>query len=162
MWNKAEKLARDIGVMLKRKKATLAIAESCTGGLISHWITQISGSSEYFLFSAVTYSNAAKIRVLGVSEESLLRLGAVHEEIAKQMAEGVRKVAEADYAISTSGIAGPDGGTPEKPVGTVCIGIATPEYSEGIRYCFSSDNRSTNKEMFALTALEVLYGKLNV
>jgi nicotinamide-nucleotide amidase len=156
----AENLAGEIGRLLKEKKATLSIAESCTGGLISHRITQIAGSSEYFLFSAVTYSNASKIKVLGVPPESLERFGAVHEEVAKQMAEGVRQVAGADYAISTSGIAGPDGGTPEKPVGTVCIGIATPHGAEGLRFCFPSESREINKERFAIAALEVLYNIL--
>ncbi len=155
-----EKLAQDVGRLLKEKKATLAIAESCTGGLISHCITQIAGSSEYFLFSATTYSNASKISVLGVSEESLRQFGAVHEEIVRQMADGVKRVAGADYAISTSGIAGPEGGSPEKPVGTVCIGISTPHGTDGFRYCFSNNSRERNKEVFALTALETLYQSL--
>ncbi|NJL60411.1 MAG: CinA family protein [Desulfobacteraceae bacterium] len=136
------------------------MAESCTGGLISHYITQIAGSSEYFLFSGITYSNTSKIKVLGVSEESLKQLGAVHEEIAKQMADGVKRVAGADYAISTSGIAGPDGGTPEKPVGTVCIGISTPHATDGFRYCFPNNSREHNKEIFAITALNVLHQSL--
>ncbi len=150
-----------VGRVLKEKKATLAVAESCTGGLISHLLTQVPGSSDYFLFGAITYSNASKMKVLGVLPETLKNYGAVHEQTAKEMAEGVRQLAGSTYAISTSGIAGPDGGTPEKPVGTVCIGIATPQSSQGYRFCFPSDTREANKRVFAIAALELLYKELS-
>lgn len=149
-----------VGQLLKEKHASMAVAESCTGGLISHLLTQIPGSSDYFLFGAITYSNASKIRVLGVLPETLKNYGAVHEHTAKEMAQGVRQLAESTYAVSTSGIAGPDGGTPEKPVGTVCIGIATPKGSQGYRFCFPSDTREANKRIFAIAALELLYKEL--
>jgi len=149
-----------VGRLLRKQKATLGVAESCTGGLISHWLTEVPGSSDYFLFSAVTYSNEAKIRVLGVEEESLLKFGAVHEEIVRQMAHGVRRVSGAAYGLATSGIAGPDGGTDEKPVGTVCIGLATPEKVEARRLFFPFGDRTRKKQMFAMTALNLLRREL--
>ncbi|MBC8392450.1 MAG: competence/damage-inducible protein A [Deltaproteobacteria bacterium] len=149
-----------IGRLIKEKKATLAIGESCTGGLISHWLTNVSGSSDYFLFSGVAYSNEAKINVLGVSRETLERYGAVHEETVKEMAEGARRVSGATYGIATSGIAGPDGGTEDKPVGTVCIGVASPMGVEGRRFFFPFGERTRNKQIFAMTALDLLRREL--
>ena len=148
------------GSLLRREKATIAVAESCTGGLISHLLTNVPGSSDYFLFSGVTYSNKAKIKVLGVSEATLKKYGAVHEETAKEMADGVRHIAGATYGISTSGIAGPGGGTNEKPVGTVCIGIATADSVEAYRLNFQFNERLRNKMIFAITALDLLRQKL--
>ncbi|UCD33704.1 MAG: competence/damage-inducible protein A [Desulfobacterales bacterium] len=145
-----------IGKLLARKKATLAVAESCTGGLISHWLTNIPGSSDFFLFAGVTYSNNAKMDVIGVSSEILNQYGAVHEETAKQMATGVKRVSGATYGLSTSGIAGPSGGTEDKPVGTVCIGLATPYAVKGFRFFFPFNRRSRNKKIFAMTALDLL------
>ena len=149
-----------VGKMLQSRKATLSVAESCTGGLISSRLTDVAGSSDYFLFSGVTYANEAKINVLGVSPETLEKQGAVSEETAKQMASGARKIANATYGISTTGIAGPDGGTPEKPVGTVCIGLATPDKVEGYRFHFSFQDRSRNKFMFATKAMDLLRREL--
>jgi nicotinamide-nucleotide amidase len=145
-----------IGALLRNKHASLAIAESCTGGLISHRFTDVPGSSDYFLFSGVTYSNDAKQKVLGVSAETLNRYGAVHEQTAKEMAEGARKICGATYGLSTSGIAGPDGGTPDKPVGTVCIGLAAPEQVVGQRFTFLNLNRQMSKEIFSMTAMDLL------
>jgi len=150
----------EVGDMLRQQNATLAVAESCTGGLIADWITNVAGSSDYFLFSGVTYSNEAKMKVLGVSPETLARCGAVHEKTAEEMAEGARRISGATYGLSTSGIAGPDGGTPEKPVGTVCIGLATPEGSEAKQYHFHHPERLRNKTIFAITALNMLRRKL--
>jgi nicotinamide-nucleotide amidase len=149
-----------VGSLLRREKVTIAVAESCTGGLISHLLTNMPGSSDYFLFSGVTYSNKAKIKVLGVSEATLKKYGAVHEETAKEMADGVRRIAGATYGISTSGIAGPGGGTNEKPVGTVCIGIATADSVEAYRLNFQFNERLRNKMIFAITALDLLRQKL--
>ena len=150
------------GSFLCREKATIAVAESCTGGLISHLLTNVPGSSDYFLFSGVTYSNKAKIKILGVAEATLQKYGAVHEETAKEMADGVRRVAGATYGISTTGIAGPGGGTGEKPVGTVCIGIAAPDFVEGYRFNFQFNERLRNKKKFAITALDLLRRKFLV
>ncbi len=149
-----------VGRLLSGKKATLAVAESCTGGLISHMLTNVAGSSDYFLFSGVTYSNEAKEKVLGVSSDLLERYGAVHEKTAKEMAKGVRRIADSDYGISTSGIAGPDGGTDDKPVGTVCIGLATRRSAKGFRFFFPFNSRSRNKKIFAMKALDILRREL--
>lgn len=149
-----------VGSLLRQKNATIAVAESCTGGLISDWLTNIPGSSDYFLFSGVTYSNEAKIKVLGVSSATLNRYGAVHEETAKEMAEGARRVAGATYGLATSGIAGPGGGTKDKPVGTVCIGLATPDAAYGYRFNFRFAKRLMNKRIFAIKALDVLRQEL--
>ncbi len=153
-------LSSIIGRLLRERQATLAVAESCTGGLIGSLLTDTAGSSDYFLYSAVTYANAAKIAVLGVDEDTIAQHGAVDEQVVRQMAEGARRVAGATYAIATSGIAGPDGGSEEKPVGTVCIGLATPERSAGYRFHFGYGNRRMKKMMFATTALDMLRREL--
>ena len=150
----------EVGDLLRQKQATIAVAESCTGGLISDWLTNVSGSSDYFLFSGTTYSNEAKIKILGVSADTIAQFGAVHEETAKEMAEGARRVVGATYGISTSGVAGPTGGTPEKPVGTVCIGLATPDTVNGVRYQFPYKERLRNKKIFAMTTLNILRKEL--
>ena len=151
-----------VGRLLFEKRATVAVAESCTGGLISHMLTNVPGSSNYFLFSGVTYSNHAKISVLGVSPKIIERFGAVHEETAKEMAAGVRRIAGSDYGIATSGIAGPDGGTPEKPVGLVCIGLADGKSVKGFRFVYPFYDRSRNKLVFAFKALDLLRRELIV
>ena len=121
-----EKMEEVVGKMLVERGETLSVAESCTGGLIGHRLTEVSGSSGYFLEGAITYSNAAKIRTLGISGDLIEKYGAVSAEVAESMANGMRTRAETDYAISVTGIAGPTGGTEDKPVGTVFIG-----YSDG-------------------------------
>jgi nicotinamide-nucleotide amidase len=155
-----ESMQTVIGHMLLKQSATISLAESCTGGLIANWLTHVAGSSSYFLFSGVTYSNQAKIDVLGVDPKALEEHGAVHEEIARQMAEGARKVAGATYGLSTSGIAGPDGGSEDKPVGTVCIGFAAPGRSYGRRLFFPFGKRLMNKKIFAMAALDILRKEL--
>jgi nicotinamide-nucleotide amidase len=145
-----------VGRFLLRRNETLAVAESCTGGLISHLLTNVPGSSNYFIFSGVTYSNEAKQKVLGVSSDVLEHYGAVHEKTAKEMAAGVRRIAESDYGLATSGIAGPDGGSDEKPVGTVCIGLATRQSALGFRFFFPFNSRWRNKKIFAVKALDIL------
>ena len=153
-------MERVVGDLLVGKKATIAVAESCTGGLISHLFTNVPGSSNFFLFSGVTYSNKSKIKVLGVSPSTLEKYGAVHEETAKEMAKGAQRISGATYSLSTTGIAGPDGGTESKPVGTVCIGLATPDTVFAHRFNFSSFSRLMNKKIFAMTALDLLRRKL--
>jgi len=146
-----------VGELLKNRNETIALAESCTGGLVSHWLTNVAGSSHYFLYSGVVYSNKAKINVLGVSSETINAYGAVHEETVKEMASRAREISGATYGLSTSGIAGPDGGTDEKPVGTVCIGLATKNDVKGYRFNFTyGGRRDMNKRIFAMTALEML------
>jgi nicotinamide-nucleotide amidase len=155
-----EPMQQVVGDLLRKNSATLAVAESCTGGRIANWLTDISGSSDYFLFAGVTYSNDAKVKVLGVSSEILQTYGAVHAETAKAMAEGAKRISGADYAISTTGIAGPSGGTEDKPVGTVCIGLATPYAVTGRRLYFPFGRRSMNKSIFAMAALDILRREL--
>jgi nicotinamide-nucleotide amidase len=113
--------------LLSNKHLTIATAESCTGGLIANKITDVPGSSNYFIKGYVTYSNESKIKDLGVKESTIKKYGAVSKETALEMALGVRKKAHTNIAISTTGIAGPTGGTKEKPVGLVWFGLATPE-----------------------------------
>ncbi len=153
-------IEKTVGLLLREKQATLALAESCTGGLIADLLTNVSGSSDYFVFSGVTYSNQAKIDILKVSKETLMTRGAVHEETAKEMARGAREVAAATYGLSTSGIAGPTGGTAQKPVGTVCIGLATPHSNVAYRFHFWFADRALHKQMFAGAALDVLRREL--
>jgi len=149
-------IAQEVGHLLAREKKTLAIAESCTGGLISNMVTDVAGSSDYFLFSGITYSNDAKMNILNVKRETIVEWGAVHEKTALEMAQGARLKACADFAISTTGIAGPGGGTKEKPVGMVCIGLAGPGVSMAKTYNFSFGDRGRNKKIFAMMALELL------
>ncbi len=149
-------LAETVGDLLKVDRATLAVAESCTGGLISHWLTDVAGSSDYFLFSGVTYANRAKTNILNVPEEIIEKHGAVHEETVKAMALGARDAVGATYGLATSGIAGPSGGTEEKPVGTVCIGVAGPDGVYAKRRLFTFGGRLMNKQMFAAAALDLL------
>jgi len=149
-----------VGALLLKKNATLAVAESCTGGLIANLMTDVPGSSGYFLFSAVTYANQAKMKILGVQAETLHRHGAVSEPTASAMARGAKNIMDATYGLSTSGIAGPGGGTAEKPVGTVCIGLATPLSISSQRFNFGSYNRQINKHIFAMTALDLLRKEL--
>jgi len=149
-------LAEEVGHLLRDQNATLALAESCTGGLVANWITNTAGSSDYFLFSAVTYHNAAKVKVLGVSEHTLQEKGAVDEETARQMAEGTRRLGGATYGLAITGIAGPGGGSDEKPVGTVCLALATSEQTTSRRFCFSFGQRLMSKRLFAMAALDML------
>ena len=151
-----ETMGEVVGALLRQQNKTLAIAESCTGGLISDMITNVAGSSDYFLFAGTTYANQAKEEIIGVSPSTLATYGAVHEQTAKEMADGVKRISGASYGLSTSGIAGPEGGTDEKPVGTVCIGLATPRASVGHRFTFLNYNRLRNKQIFAMTALDLL------
>jgi len=116
-----------VGQLLKNELLTIATAESCTGGLLGAALTQEPGSSGFYLGGVVSYSNALKQGLIGVSKESLDKYGAVSEEVAKEMAEGIRLKAGSDLALSTTGIAGPDGGSDEKPIGLVYVGLATPE-----------------------------------
>jgi nicotinamide-nucleotide amidase len=149
-----------VGHLLKKKQATLALAESCTGGLIADMLTNVSGSSDYFVFSGITYSNQTKIDILKVSKETIIAHGAVHAETVMEMARGARNISGATYGLATSGIAGPTGGSAEKPVGTVCIGLATPDGTAGHRFHFWFGSRTMNKQVFAVAALEVLRREL--
>jgi len=144
-----------VGQLLMVKGQSLATAESCTGGYIAHLITSIAGSSSYFKGSIVAYSNEAKENILYVKEDSLVAHGAVSQQVVLEMALGARDRFRTDYSIATSGIAGPTGGTQEKPVGTVWIAIATPERVFAKQYLFG-DHRERNIRRTALQALNLL------
>jgi nicotinamide-nucleotide amidase len=123
-----------VGELLKNRGLTIGLAESCTGGLIGHRLTDVAGSSAYLKGDVVAYSNEVKERQLGVHPETLRQHGAVSEETAIEMAVGVRRLLGADVGIAVTGIAGPDGGTPDKPVGTVCLALAAADASYKRRY----------------------------
>lgn len=144
-----------VGEKLREKGATLATAESCTGGYVAHQITSVSGSSNYYEGSVIAYSYEVKSKVLGVSKETLLMEGAVSEMVVVQMAQGVREHLDADYSIALSGIAGPDGGTDEKPVGTVWIAVAGPDQVIAKRFRFSN-NRERNIHLSSLFGMDML------
>jgi nicotinamide-nucleotide amidase len=158
-----ESLAIELGAVLKRIGKKVAFAESCTGGAVCHIITNVPGSSEYFLGGVVAYSDHSKVKLLGVSEDTLKKHGAVSAETVSEMAAGVREYFESDIGISISGIAGPGGGSPEKPVGTVYVGIDDGEENKQYHYTFQGDRLFIKRETL-LTALELIierYGSEN-
>ena len=148
-----------IGSILKTAGKTVSAAESCTGGTIAALLTSVAGSSEYFLGSVTSYANSVKTGVLGVDPEIIASHGAVSSECVAAMAEGVRKLTGSDYSVATSGIAGPGGGSEEKPVGTVWIGVSSHMGTETFRMVFKGD-RKRNIERFAANALNKLREKL--
>ncbi|WP_064196436.1 MULTISPECIES: competence/damage-inducible protein A [Emticicia] len=149
-----------IGKELKKQGLTVSAAESCTGGYISHMFTKVAGSSAYFMGSVVSYDNSVKINVLGVNAETIAQHGAVSEETVTQMAEGARKLMKTDFAIATSGIAGPDGGTPEKPVGTLWIACAM-EGRTIAKKVQMANQRDTNIQYGSVVALNLLRKMMN-
>ena len=145
--------------LLTERGLTLATAESCTGGAIASRFTAMAGASAYFLLGAVTYSNEAKRDVLGVNYDDIMRFGAVSETVARQMAEGARRVSGADYAVATTGIAGPTGGTAEKPVGTVWFAVATPTRTVSMMRDSGTDRGQVINRASAY-AISMLYDEL--
>lgn len=154
-------IAEAVGEQLKSKNATLGVAESCTGGNIAHMITLIPGSSAFFLGGVVSYSNDSKMNVLKVKQETLTNFGAVSEQTVKQMAEGVRITMGSTYGIATSGIAGPDGGTEDKPVGTVWIAVTDGKITEA-RLLKLGKQREVNIEYSSVAALNLLRRFINL
>jgi PncC family amidohydrolase len=146
----------EIGKLLRKHGQTLASAESCTGGLIAHRITNVPGSSDYFLGGVVAYANQVKVGLLNVSPQTLAEHGAVSREAVLEIARGVRWLLNADLAVSASGVAGPGGGTPEKPVGTVWIGLAAPDGEWARPFRFPGD-REQNKALSAEAALDLVF-----
>lgn len=156
---KDDTLESAVGDLLKAYGKTLSTAESCTGGMISSLITSVPGSSEYFLGSVTSYANGVKENVLGVPAEIIAEHGAVSSECVAAMAEGVRRITSSDYSVATSGIAGPGGGSEEKPVGTVWVGVSSDNGTETFRLKFNSD-RKRNIERFSSSALHILLNKI--
>jgi PncC family amidohydrolase len=148
-------ISQVVGELLKSKNAMVSVAESCTGGMISHEITSVPGSSEWFKGSVVAYSNEIKENILQVDAQSLIKHGAVSEQVVRQMVEGVRKLMGTEYGIATSGIAGPTGGTPDKPVGMVWIAVANSVETVAGVYNYAN-NRERNIIRASLTALDML------
>ncbi len=146
-----DKAARELLSYLREKGLTFAAAESCTGGMIGETVTALPGASEVFLGGVISYANSVKENVLGVSPETLASCGAVSRETAREMAEGVRRLTGADIAVSVTGIAGPGGGSPEKPVGTVCFGVADKNGTEAQRIQFDP---SLTREEIRFAAVE--------
>lgn len=148
-------LEERVGLRLAELGVTMATAESCCGGLISHRITNVSGSSAYFAGGVVSYSNEAKVKMLDVEKSSLEKYGAVSDIVAIEMAQGARRAFLADFAVSVTGIAGPTGGSEDKPVGLVYVGVASPT---GIRVerCVFEGSRDEVKAQTADRALELL------
>jgi len=150
-----EGVLREVSALLKKKELSLATAESCTGGMLANLLTNISGSSTYFDRGVVSYSNRSKMELLGVKRESLEKWGAVSPQIAMEMAVGIKERAGVDMGISTTGVAGPTGGSKEKPVGLVFIGCAT---KNGVvtKRCRWMKDRLGNKAESCRAALELI------
>ena len=155
-----ENLAVEVGNLLKNHHLTFCAAESCTGGLLLSTLTDISGSSEYVLGGVVAYSYEAKQHLIHVQEITLLQYGAVSEQTAREMVLGVRDVFKADVAVSITGIAGPGGGMPEKPVGLTYIGVATVNTIQVGRYIWNG-SRVENKQQSVAQALRMVVEILN-
>jgi len=154
-----ESLAPIVGRLLLAKKQTLATAESCTGGMIGQWLTAIPGSSAWYQGGVISYANRVKEEVLAVPAAMLAAHGAVSAEVAKAMAMGARRLCHADLALAVTGIAGPDGGSAEKPVGTVYIALASGQGARAERFLFAGD-RQRIREMSVQTALNMVRQEL--
>ncbi len=152
---RGKRLEEDIGILLRQRKATLSVAESCTGGLIAHRITNVSGSSDYFTMGIVSYSNRCKAELLGVPESDIKRYGAVSHRVAQKMAQGVRLRAQTDVGLATTGIAGPLGGSRKTPVGSVFIGLDHRGGTQVRKFRFDGTRREI-KEKASQKSLEIL------
>ena len=148
-------LEQEVGNLLRQKGLTLGVIESATGGLISHRITNVPGSSDYYKGSVTAYSNEVKIKIVGVKEETINQYGAVSYQVAEEMAQGGRKILAADICLADTGIAGPAGATPEKPVGLFYIGLSHQSGTYSQKHNFPG-NREQNKRNAAETALDWL------
>jgi PncC family amidohydrolase len=157
-------LEERIGPLLRERKLRLALAESCTGGLVGHRLTNVPGSSDYYMGSVTAYANEAKMKLLGVQMDTLLEHGAVSAQTVREMARGVREALGASIGISVSGIAGPGGGSPEKPVGLVWFGLSAADGDWAFEEHFDGDRLSIKAQAadYALQlGLEYLEGRLS-
>ena len=162
MITKLDKIAKDVVQLLQSIGCTLSTAESCTGGLISGAVTAVPGSSSVFGYGACTYANEAKIKLLGVKAETLEKYGAVSEQTALEMAMGIRTLSGSDYSVVTTGIAGPDGGTPEKPVGTVWIGFSSEKKTFAVKFLFDGKGFPEETDKRSAIRLEAVYEALTL
>ena len=151
-----ENMEQAVVQQLKEKGLKVATAESCTGGLISKRITEIPGASDVFECGVCSYANRIKHELLGVSERTLEQFGAVSEQTAKEMAEGIRRLSGADIGVSVTGIAGPGGGTPEKPVGLVYLGVSSERYSKVVRYLSGSRKAGSREHIRYIASQQAL------
>jgi PncC family amidohydrolase len=149
----------EVGILLSKHRLTIGIAESATGGLLSHLMTNVPGSSDYFIGSVVAYANEAKISILGVKENTIKQYGAVSRQTAEEMATGVKGLMNVDIALATTGIAGPSGAMPGKPVGLVYIALASEKGTKVREFTFQGD-RWQNKMAFSEAALGMLKEEL--
>ena len=161
MSNDISPLVLKIAAALEKSHQSLALAESCTGGLVSTVITRQAGVSSFFKGSVISYANSAKAELLGVPEHLLNVMGAVSEPVAKYMARGVRKQFGSDWAVSITGIAGPGGGQPDKPVGTVCFAVVGPGIEVFCRQQFENNGREFIQKASAEFALEYLWTQIH-
>ncbi len=162
MVTKLDKITENVVQLLEGIDCTVSTAESCTGGLLSGMITSVSGASSVFGYGACTYANEAKMKLLCVKEETLEKYGAVSIETAKEMAEGIRALSGSDYGVSTTGIAGPTGGTEDKPVGTVCIGISSESSTYAERFVFDGEMFREAGDKRTAIRLEAVYTVLTL
>jgi len=152
-------LARRVGAACRDRGVRLGTAESCTGGLVAHLITEIPGSSDYFVGALVTYANEIKVGLAGVPGDVLDAHGAVSAQVARAMADGARHRLGADIAVAVTGVAGPDGGTPAKPVGLTYVAVADEDGDDVRRFVWDSD-RTGNKRLSAAAALDLVHARL--
>jgi PncC family amidohydrolase len=152
---KGRDLVGALGDLLRAQRLTLSLAESCTGGLVGHLMTEAPGSSDYLLGGVIAYHDGVKVSLLGVSKDTLVMHGAVSDRAAREMAEGVRAVLAADIGLSVTGIAGPGGGSADKPVGLVFVALAAPTGTWSVRHVWDGE-RSDNKARSAAAALDLL------
>lgn len=162
MVTKLDKITENVVQLLEGINCTVATAESCTGGLLSGTIVSVSGASSVFGYGACTYANEAKVKLLSVKAETLEEYGAVSCETAREMAEGIRKLSGSDYGVSTTGIAGPSGGTADKPVGTVCIGISSEKGTYAQRFVFDGEMFREAGDKRTAIRLEAVYTALTL
>ncbi len=160
MVTKLDKITENVVQLLESITCTVSTAESCTGGLLSGMITSVSGASGVFGYGVCTYANEAKMKLLGVRAETLEKHGAVSIETAEEMAAGARALSGADYGVSTTGIAGPAGGTADKPVGTVCIGISSEKGTYAKRFVFDGEMFRETGDKRTAVRLEAVYTAL--
>ncbi|MEO0294080.1 MAG: CinA family protein [candidate division WOR-3 bacterium] len=161
MDRKVINLVLEVGELLRKKKWTISVAESCTGGLLGSFLTSIPGSSDYFKGGIIAYSNEIKEKLLSVSSETLRKFGAVSEEVVKEMAFGVKRILRTEVGLSISGIAGPSGGTKEKPVGTVVLGVDIPGKTVTNIVHLKGERNKIRREA-SLKILEILKSLLEV